>query len=405
MSKAVPIFLPAFPPVTIPPADVILFPSASGQLKGRKQMTKRHQEGYVYPVGKMWYGRYRKDVPNQGKREYPSVVLGPKKEMGMLQAREKLRQIIIKEGLNTPTYLENLGVSAITFSDVLDLWKVKRLPLLKISTRTDAPGQINKHITPFFGALPIEKIKTGTINDWIMGLMKKGLAPKSIRNQWKTFQAIMNWHAQQKDEREPVWNPTLPEIPEHEQRYFTEDEARQIIDAAEGMYKVVFYLAMSSGLRFGELAGLHCEDIVADTVYVRRSVWRGKEVSTKTRKGYRAVPVDSNVVMVLKAFLGARVSGRVFQGPRGGALDNHVVTGEVLKPICKRLGIPEGGCHAFRHGRVSKLRQNSVPDSLVTSIIGHSSLRTTDGYTHFPPSFVRETIERNGLSCTQLHIN
>jgi integrase len=144
---------------------------------------------------------------------------------------------------------------------------------------------------------------------------------------------------------------------------------------------------------------------VDNIIYVRRSVWRGIEVSTKTRKGYRAVPVDSNVVAVLKAFLGGRTTGRVFQGKRGGFLDNHTITGKVLKPICKRLGIPEAACHASRHGRVSMLRQNQVPDPLIKSMIGHSSLDTTDGNTHFPPSYVRDTIERNGLSCTQVHIN
>jgi integrase len=392
---------------TITPADVILSPAQPIRQKRKKYMSKRFQEGYVYPVGKSWYGRYRRDVPNQEKREYPSVVLGPRSEMSKIKAKEKLRGIILKEGLNDQTYLAKLDVSAITFSQVADLWKLKKLPLLKISTQHDAPGQLAKHITPFFGSLPIDTIKTGNINDWIMILVRKGLAPKTVQNQWKMFQAIVNWYAQQNDEREPVWNPTLPKIPDNEQRYFTEDQAIQIIGAAEGMYRTLFYLAMSSGLRFGELAGLHVEDIdiVENMIYVRRSVSRGIEVSTKTRKGYRAVPVDSNVVTVLKAFLGGRTTGRVFQGKQGGFLDNYRVTGKVLKPICKRLGIPEAGCHAFRHGRVSMLRQNQVPDALIKSMIGHSSLNTTDGYTHFPPSFVRETIERNGLSCTQVHIN
>jgi integrase len=154
-----------------------------------------------------------------------------------------------------------------------------------------------------------------------------------------------------------------------------------------------------------ELAGLHVEDIVDNIIYVGRSVWRGIEVSRKTRKGYRAVPVDSNVVAVLNTFLGGRTTGRVFQGKRGGFLDNHTITGKVLKPVCKRLGIPGAGCHAFRHGRVSMSRQNQVPVPLIKSMIGHSSLNTTDGYTHFPPSYVGDTIERNGLSCTQVHIS
>jgi hypothetical protein len=32
----------------------------------------------------------------------------------------------------------------------------------------------------------------------------------------------------------------------------------------------------------------------------------------------------------------------------------------VLRPICKKLGVPRGGMHAFRHGRVSKMQDEGV---------------------------------------------
>jgi integrase len=54
----------------------------------------------------------------------------------------------------------------------------------------------------------------------------------------------------------------------------------------------------------------------------------------------------------------------------------------LLHPLLKRLGIPLGGFHAFRHGRVTILRKKGTPAELQTQWIGHSSLRTTDGYSH-----------------------
>jgi len=50
--------------------------------------------------------------------------------------------------------------------------------------------------------------------------------------------------------------------------------------------------------------------------------------------------------------------------------------------------------HAFRHGRVSQLQANGVPADFSKSQVGHSSLRTTSGYTHFTDAFKRETVER-----------
>src|SRR5258707_15548245 len=99
------------------------------------------------------------------------------------------------------------------------------------------------------------------------------------------------------------------------QRWFTQDEMRRIVAVAKGQYKVMFHLAGFSGLRSGELSGLHVEDIdfVRGIVKVRRSVWRGREVSTKTKKGYRDVFIDSSTVQMLKENLGIRSTGRGFE--------------------------------------------------------------------------------------------
>src|SRR6476469_2918889 len=177
--------------VPIPSPEILcdtLSPAQPIRQKRKKQMSKRFQKGYVYIAGQQWYGRYRRDIPDQEKREYPSVVLGPRKEMTKLEARHKLMAIIEKEGLNDTTYLETLAMTAETFNDVADAWELKRLPQLRISTQKSAPGQIAKHLRPFFGLLVLDSIKTGTVNEWIGTLH---LAPKTVHNQWKQFRIIM----------------------------------------------------------------------------------------------------------------------------------------------------------------------------------------------------------------------
>jgi integrase len=178
--------------------------------------------------------------------------------------------------------------------------------------------------------------------------------------------------------------------------WFTQDEIRALVSAASGQCRVLFHLAGFSGLRAGELFALHVEDLNLNrgVVRVRRSVWRGIEVTTKTRKGYRDVLIDSVTVQMLKEHLGGRTSGRVFQSKNGTPLHTSNVLSEVLYPLCKKLSIPKGGLHAFRHGRVSHLQANNVPGDFTKGQVGHSSLRTTSDYTHFSESFMRETVER-----------
>ena len=135
-------------------------------------------------------------------------------------------------------------------------------------------------------------------------------------------------------------------------------------------------------------------------VHVRRSVWRGQEVSPKTRKGYREVWIDSATVRMLQAYLGNRTSGRVFRTRNGTPLNDHDLLQDVLYTICDRLEIPRGGMHAFRRGRVSHMQQNHVPPDFTKNQVGHSSLRTTNGYTHFSDSFKREIVEQLASSWT-----
>jgi integrase len=350
----------------------------------------------VFLRNKRWIGRFYVDVFGQDRRTRKAIVLGLKsREFTKTEAKVKLKSLLAEQGINTPAHLERSLRPPVTFNHVADLWESKRLPQLKESSRYSAPLLVAKHLRPFFGAMPLETISTGVINEWKAGLEGK-LAPKTIHNLWKMLRGIVNWHLKQNDKPKWARYPTLPDIAEDEQRWFTPEEVQRIVEAARGQYKVLFHLAAYTGLRFGELAGLHVEDVdfVRGLVSVRRSVWHGQEVSPKTRKGHRGVFLDSGTLQILRQHLGSRTSGRIFETRNSTPLENHNVVRRTLKPICDRLGIPRGGMHAFRHGRVSLMQASSVPVDFTQRQVGHSSLRTTSNYTKFEEDFARQTVER-----------
>ncbi len=343
-----------------------------------------------------WKGRFRVDLPGESKRKRRKVTLGLKSKMTKTEAKQKLRILLTEQGIDTREYFERARKPAVTFDGIADEWERKRLPMLKPSTQYTAPLLLNKYLRPHFGKTALETIRTGHINDWVANLQRQDLAPKTVHNLWKLFRTIANWHSRQNDEPRRAWYPDLPPLPITEQRWFAiDEEAKRIIEAAEGKYRVFFRLAAFGGMRFGELTGLHVEDInfAAQTIHVQRSVWKGIEVETKGRRN-RLVSIDTTTLNMLRDHLGARTSGLVFQTKNGTHLNTKTVLYEKLYPICRKLGIPLGGCHAFRHGRVSHLQMNNAPSDFIKREIGHSNLRITSVYTHFSDDFRRKLVEQ-----------
>jgi integrase len=152
---------------------------------------------------------------------------------------------------------------------------------------------------------------------------------------------------------------------------------------------VVFALQFAAGMRFGELAGLHIEDLDFENsiIHIRRSTFRAIETSPKTDAGYRDVNVNPEVMIMLRKHIKDRKSGRIFMNRKGGPLVHGNVNRYVLKPVCRELKIPIGTTHAFRHGRVSVLMQNQVPSLLIKEWVGHTSLKTTEKYGHFAGAY------------------
>ena len=85
---------------------------------------------------------------------------------------------------------------------------------------------------------------------------------------------------------------------------------------------------------------------------------------------------------MLREYIGESKRTLLFESSNGTPLCDENLRNRVLKPLLARLRIPTAGLHAFRHGRVTVLRKNGTPSDLQEQWIGHSSLRTTDRYSH-----------------------
>jgi integrase len=358
------------------------------------------QKGQVVKKGDKWHIRFYIDIPGQEKRQRKSVPIGPIKGEGKLtkpEAERKGAELIASLGVNTKEHLERaMNVnSVVTFQQRVEWCRKyhKAWTDGKPSSVLSMENHLTKHILPRFGRLPLDAIDETVVQEFVADLKRTAferrkkngqllkrykLSRKTILNVVGVLKLVLG------RKRWMSWELDLGEPEEPDQRYFTEQQLKEIINEAQGQGRVLFALLAGTGMRIGEAAGLHIDDLDLDNcvIYVRRAVWNGTEQSPKTKKAVRLIDIDSGLADLLKHHLNDRRTGRVFQARNGSPISGANILKRVLHPVLQKLGIPKAGLHAFRHSRVTMLRKRGTPADLQKLWIGHSSLRTTDRYSH-----------------------
>ena len=337
------------------------------------------QNGTIEVRNGAYRGRWLEDVPGQMERVKRSVVLGFVREMTKSAARRQLRGIIEASGINSPRYVIPSGDS---FAKRVEWWEQHYLVRQKPATRKLYACHVRKYLLPKWSRAPVDGISAEMVNEWIGELPH--LATSSIQSIVGALCSVLG----RKFERGQIHYPVQVHAAK-EPACFTPEQMAQIIATATGQHRVLFAVAAETGMRVGELLGLEMPDIdfARGIIHVRRSIFEGKRQSPKTQNSYRAIDVQLSLVAMLKDHLAGRTAGFVFQSGRGTPLSASHVSDRVLHPILRRLGIPQGGMHGFRHGRVSFLVEHGVPVEVIKAWIGHGSDAMIRRYTHLRPQY------------------
>ncbi|MFE3578266.1 site-specific integrase [Streptomyces vinaceus] len=167
-------------------------------------------------------------------------------------------------------------------------------------------------------------------------------------------------------------------------RPLTAAEARQFLQAARAdRLHAMYELALRTGLRKGELLGLHWEDLDlgSGTASIRRSLQRTRTggltvLPTKTRASERRIALPTECVHSLRghqarqdeerdtAGVGWRGSGLVFTTPEGGPLDPANMTRR-FAAFLSRAGLRRIRFHDLRHSTATLNRSGFGRDSII----------------------------------------
>ncbi|AZM62092.1 MULTISPECIES: tyrosine-type recombinase/integrase [unclassified Streptomyces] len=196
-------------------------------------------------------------------------------------------------------------------------------------------------------------------------------------------------------------------------RPLTAAEARQFLDAAHtDRLHALYELALRTGLRKGELLGLHWEDLdlTTGTASIRHSLQRTRtggltQLPTKTRASERRIALPTECIHSLKehkerqgteretAGPDWRDNGLVFTTPTGQPLDPANLTRR-FRSFLGRAGLRRIRFHDLRHSTATLLLEQGVDLVVIKELLGHAHIGVTAGvYAHVRLRLQRDAID------------
>lgn len=148
----------------------------------------------------------------------------------------------------------------------------------------------------------------------------------------------------------------------------------------------------AAGIRVSELAGLNLPDLDAQRSLLRVLGKGGKQ---------RTVPLGAPALRALDGWLAVRgrlarpAAGQaLFVGDRGARIDPRVVRRLVHRALAGVPDAPDLGPHGLRHAMATHLLEGGADLRSVQELLGHSSLATTQLYTHVSGDRLRRAYQQ-----------
>jgi len=250
---------------------------------------------------------------------------------------------------------------------------------------------LRRHLVPFFGETPIDKITAQEVEQYKSTKIGEGFANGSINYHLAVLSSCL--HTAQ------AWYglKTVPKIKKLKASpsktfFLSREECDMLLANSSGVWHEIIFTALKTGLRRGELIALNWEDINWNNKTL--TVWHSwcdckKELITPKSNRERDIRlIDELYGMLLKR---RQTTGFVFVDEKNQRISAGRLHREISK-ACKRAGIKEITCHTLRHTFASHLAMTGASLIAIQVLLGHSNIQMTMRYAHVSPSTLRETV-------------
>lgn len=360
-----------------------------------------HGEGSIYPRKD---GRWAASITVEGhkRKTYYGKTRREVQEQLKVALREQQQGMLI----NTPQQ---------TIAQYLTQWLENQQSAIRPRSFERYEQLVRLHILPDLGRVSLEKLTPQRVQALYTCKVKNGLSQTTVGMihtvLHKALGDAVRWGLVARNVCDAV---SPPRRDRYEIQPLTVEQVKQLLTAAKGHpLEALIVLALTTGMRRGELLGLKWQDInlLNGTLQVRRILTRSHgnryvEAEPKTEKSRRSIVLPSITVEVLKQHKARQEEARqlagrtwqeknlVFCSSAGTPLNPSKVL-ERFKSLLKQAGLPGIRFHDLRHSNATMLLGMGVHPKLVQELLGHNQISMTmDIYSHVLPTMQRDVMDK-----------
>lgn len=342
-----------------------------------------------------WRLRYDGPLDATGKRKQVTETVRGTKKFAEDELRDRLTAI--KKGGYVPKSKE-------TVADFMRQW-------LQIYVTTNCEPKteqgyryiLGHYVEPIIGGIALQSLTSRHIQGMYTLLLEKGLSARTVKHCHTVLRTSLSyavkWDAL-------VHNPadatTPPRPSRREMKIWDTETIHEFLEVAKtNRFYYLFHLAVLTGMRRAELAGLKWDSVNLPDgkISVTRTLQRIKgkglmEGQPKTPKSRRLIALSPNAVKLMHELQGKQLENRLQAGPlwqssgyvftqlNGKAIDPDWTSKDFAK-IVSRANFPHMTLHGLRHAHATLLLTAGVHPKVVQERLGHSGVSVTlDIYSH-----------------------
>ena len=295
-----------------------------------------------------------------------------------------------------------------TLDEFLDAWLETVKPSMRPQSHGTYAWNVRHHIIPGLGNIRLRELRPDHIQRYYATKLDEGTGASTVRMSHGVLRRALGhavkWGLLTHNVSDAV---VPPKAKTREMSVWDTEQIRCFLRITEDhRWDALFYLAVTTGLRQGELTGLYWSDLdwKNGRLRIQRQVYQGRVTELKTASSRRVVTLGEVALDKLyerqehqareRDWGTWEENGFIFTSRRGSPV-SHCSLYRVFIDLTEKAGLPRIRFHDLRHTAATLMLQQGVHPKVVQERLGHSSISMTlDTYSHVLPSLQEDVADR-----------